>query len=62
MTREFNPEMLVIAREARGFTQRELGAQLRIAPETISRIESGFRQPTAEQISGFARCLEFTQE
>jgi transcriptional regulator with XRE-family HTH domain len=62
MTREFNPEMLVIAREARGLTQRELGAQLKIAPETISRIESGFRQPTSEQIGGFARCLEFTED
>jgi Zn-dependent peptidase ImmA (M78 family)/transcriptional regulator with XRE-family HTH domain len=62
MAREFNPEMLVIAREARGLTQSELGARLKIAPETISRIESGFRQPTAEHIAGFSECLEFTED
>lgn len=62
MARVFNPEMLVIAREARGLTQRELGGRLGVAPETISRIESGFRQPTAEHVSGFTRCLEFTED
>jgi Zn-dependent peptidase ImmA (M78 family) len=62
MPKIFNPEMLIIAREARGFTQTELGSHLQIAPETISRIESGFRQPTQMQVSGFATSLEFVEE
>jgi Zn-dependent peptidase ImmA (M78 family)/DNA-binding XRE family transcriptional regulator len=62
MPRIFNSEMLTVAREARGLTQSELGNRLHIAAETISRIESGFRQPTTEQVFGFAKCLEFVDD
>src|SRR5882762_9173156 len=61
MARIFNPEMLFVAREARGLTQSELAKRLHIAQETISRIENGLRQPTAEQVSGFAKYLQFTE-
>ena len=62
MARIFNPEMLFVAREARGLTQSELAKQLHIAQETISRIENGLRQPTVGQVSGFAKCLQFTED
>lgn len=54
--------MLVIAREARGLTQSELGDRLGIAPETISRIENGLRQPTGQQLSAFVASLEFVDD
>src|SRR5437763_5552876 len=41
MSRQFNPEMLVLAREARGITQSELARTLAISQGLLSRIEAG---------------------
>jgi len=39
--KKINYEMVIIARESRGFTQKELSKQLRITQGALSRVESG---------------------
>lgn len=38
---EFNPEMLVLAREARGLTQTELSVRLGVSQSKVSKLEDG---------------------
>ena len=60
MNKIFNPEMLVLARAARGLTQTEL---LRLAPllsqSKLSKIEAGLIKPSNEEVSSFASALKF---
>jgi Zn-dependent peptidase ImmA (M78 family)/transcriptional regulator with XRE-family HTH domain len=43
-------ELLRLARQYRGFTQREFARELRLEPSTVSRVENGVSEPS----SGFA--------
>jgi Zn-dependent peptidase ImmA (M78 family)/transcriptional regulator with XRE-family HTH domain len=43
-----NPEMIVLAREARGYTQSELAELIGIKQGTLSKIEKGFQPPSDE--------------
>jgi Zn-dependent peptidase ImmA (M78 family) len=54
-----NPKMIVLAREARGYTQNELSELLGIAQGTLSKIEKGLQQPMAETINNISSKLNF---
>jgi transcriptional regulator with XRE-family HTH domain len=56
---EFNPEMLILARESRGWSQSELGETASIQQGTISKIESGALVPTPEVVAKFAEKLRY---
>lgn len=56
---QFNPRMLVIAREARCFGQAELAKRLGISQGALSKIEGGVSKPTAEVLDNFCKELDF---
>ncbi|MDT8068443.1 MAG: XRE family transcriptional regulator [Terriglobia bacterium] len=58
----FNREMLILARESRGYSQSELAGEIGINQATLSKIENGLREPTDEQIRRFAAFLGFRKE
>jgi Zn-dependent peptidase ImmA (M78 family)/transcriptional regulator with XRE-family HTH domain len=45
---KLNGEMFRLGRQLRGFTQKELAETLGVEPSTLSRIENGVAQPSAE--------------
>lgn len=55
----FNPEMLVLAREARRLTQTALAKRTGVSQGTISKIENGQLVPPPETIEALALGLEF---
>lgn len=55
----FNPEMLVLARESWGYNQTDLAELVRVNQGTISRIEAGLLSPSSEMLIAFAGKLEF---
>jgi Zn-dependent peptidase ImmA (M78 family)/transcriptional regulator with XRE-family HTH domain len=59
MSETFNPEMLVLAREAEGVTQSELARSSSMAQGSISKIESGMLSITQEQLERIAQKLDF---
>src|ERR1039458_10158670 len=59
---EFNREMLILAREFIGITQSELAARVGLSQAEISKIESGVRTPSEEQVGVFARHLNCVAE
>ncbi len=44
----FNREMLIIARESRGYNQTRLAAQIGLTPSLISKFENGVVAPTED--------------
>ncbi len=54
-----NPRMIILAREARGYTQNELSDLLGIAQGTLSKIEKGLQQPLNETMNKIAVQLHF---
>lgn len=58
---EFNPEMLILAREYRGLTQTELAEQIGVKQGTISKIEAGLQSPDAFTAQ-MSRTLSFPEE
>ncbi len=54
-----NPEMIVLARESRGFTQAELAATVSLAQAEISRYENGTRSVGDEHLQRIADALEY---
>jgi Zn-dependent peptidase ImmA (M78 family) len=59
MNRNFNPEMLVLARESRGITQSELARLLSVTPGNLSRIESGLVQVSDELFDKVVEVLHY---
>lgn len=55
----FNPEMLVLARQSRGYSQSELAQMLSASPGWLSRIEAGLREITPEGIQKLAEILDY---
>jgi Zn-dependent peptidase ImmA (M78 family)/transcriptional regulator with XRE-family HTH domain len=51
---DINPEMVVLAREARGMTQRELATATKIKPYKLSRFENSIGRLSGEDISAIA--------
>lgn len=55
----FNPSMLLLAREHRGYTQSYIANTLHVAPSLISKFESGVVVPTAENVDRLADVLRY---
>jgi len=53
----FNRDMLLLARERRGYTQSYVAGELHVAPSLISKFESGVVTPTAQNIDRLADIL-----
>ncbi len=62
MAADFNPEMLVVARESRDYSQTEFARLARIQQGTLSKIESGLMPTSNEMIQKFAELLEYPAE
>jgi Zn-dependent peptidase ImmA (M78 family)/transcriptional regulator with XRE-family HTH domain len=56
---QFNPEMLILARQSRGYGQSELSQLLCMSPGWLSRIEAGLREITPEWIRKIAEILDY---
>lgn len=59
--KEFNHEMLVLAREARGLTQSDLSDLVAIGQATLSKFETGLRIPPDAAVSALASGLRFPE-
>jgi Zn-dependent peptidase ImmA (M78 family)/DNA-binding XRE family transcriptional regulator len=53
------PQMVTLARESRGFSQKEFAGFLNVTPGEISRIEAGLRRPTPHLVESMAQVLEY---
>ena len=54
-----NSEMIILAREARGYTQNELSELLGIAQGTLSKIEKGIQFPSDEFVDSIVKKLNY---
>ena len=57
----FNPELLVLARNARGKTQKALAVAARLTQAMISHLERGLRRPSERVLAQLAGALEFPE-
>lgn len=57
MTLKVNPEMIILAREAQGFTQAALAESLSLTQATVSRYESGLLEVPREHVVAMALVL-----
>lgn len=62
MTENFNPDMLVLARELRGITQTELARNTGVAQGSISKYEGGVQEANIEHLRVLAEALDFPEE
>jgi Zn-dependent peptidase ImmA (M78 family) len=64
MGRPFNPDMLALARDARGVTQAELVTLLQgaMSQGKLSKIENGLISPADDDVSALARALGYRTE
>lgn len=62
MATEFNPEMLIVARESRGMTQAELSREVGLQQGTVSRIEAGLHPITDVLLNRFSVVLRYPVE
>lgn len=62
MSIDFNGELLRLARQYRGFNQRELASKLSVEPSTISRFENGILSPSGEVLQQVAEITELPLE
>jgi Zn-dependent peptidase ImmA (M78 family)/DNA-binding XRE family transcriptional regulator len=58
----FNPEMLVLARQSRGISQRELARILSVSPGWLSKIEGGIKELPDDRLSKIAELLDYPME
>lgn len=58
ITLPFNGTKLRAMRERRGLEQQQLSALVGIAPENLSRYETGSRRPSVAMFARFVRALE----
>ena len=56
---EFNPEMMIVARESRGLTQSQLARLMKVQQGTISKLESGTLPAYAEHIERLSTTLRY---
>lgn len=59
MSRHFNPQMLTLAREARGHTQGELAIMMSVSQGQISKIESGMLDISEAQLAKASELLRY---
>lgn len=57
----FTPSRLVLARERRGFTQRQLrdDVDVNVSDRSIKAYESGAKRPSSDTVAGLAKALDF---
>lgn len=60
--REVNPEMIVLARESRGLTQKDLASRLQVTQSHISKIESGLLGVSPEMLVDLVNILSYPEE
>ena len=60
MDDEFNPQLMEIAREARGLTQADLCDLLKVGQGTVSKYENGLLSPPVEFVEKLADKLRYT--
>ena len=60
MERIVIPAMLTLARESRGWSQKELADKLGIAQATVSKYENGMLQVPEQEALRIARSMNFT--
>lgn len=58
----FNGELLRLARQYRGFAQRELANAAHLEPSTVSRFENGIVEPSPGFVTEAADILKFPEE
>ena len=56
---DVNPEMVSLARQARGITQSGLATRMKIAQGTVSKVEAGIMPPTDEDLQKLSDALDF---
>lgn len=54
-----NPDMLSLAREARGITQTELARRISKTASYVNKVENGFLQPSDQQTEAFSVALSY---
>ena len=59
MTQAINPNMILLAREARGLTQTELGEKMHLHKANISRLENGDTNVNEETLISLAEATNF---
>lgn len=59
MTPQINPSMIVLAREARGFTQTDLAEKLNLHRANVSRLEIGDTRVQSETLQAIATATNF---
>ena len=57
-----NPEMIILARESRGFTQKELAAKLNVTQGFVSKIESGFLGVSPDALKELVKVLHYPEK
>lgn len=62
MSGMFNPELLIVGREARGLSQGDFAELLNVAQGTVSKMESGILKPSDETIVELAHRCDVTPE
>ena len=59
MSNQFNPEMLILARESRGLTQSELAKRISVRQGNISKIEAGNLPVSSDLLNTIAHELDY---
>lgn len=59
MMDQFNPEMLILARESRGYTQSDLARLLVVKQGTVSKLESGMMPISYDLLEKISRVLRY---
>jgi Zn-dependent peptidase ImmA (M78 family)/transcriptional regulator with XRE-family HTH domain len=57
--RPVNPDMLVLARQSRGYGQSELAQLLSMSPGWLSMIEAGIREAPSDKLQKISQVLDF---
>lgn len=59
MQKKVNPEMITLARKAKGISQKEFSEVIGVSPGELSKFEHGLRVPNRNQMVDFAKKLGF---
>src|SRR5262245_51815564 len=62
MSDRINPEMIVVAREARGLTQTQLAERLDASQARVSKWEAGIIAPSSDDIAALTSALDYPAE
>jgi len=59
---QFNPDMLMLAREFHGLTIKELSARIGVTPSYICQLESGLKEPSSAIMEQLVHVLKFPHQ